>query len=93
MYKCTVVHAEPFPVLVPLIGEFVRAGAEMYICTKIRQGATFAAFHQLVQDTGLRAENITCRSHDSSPVQFLECLSLQHQHQELVVHRVCCSTA
>ena len=92
-YLSTVVHAEPFPVLVPLIKEFVRAGAEMYICTKIRQGTTFAAFLQLVRDTGLRAEKVADRSRESLPVQFLECLSLHQQHQHLVVHRICCSAA
>lgn len=86
--KYFVCHAEPFPVLVPLLASILASGAEAYICTTIRQTATFEYFLRLVHQSGLQAEEVAQSSYRAWPVQFLECLPLSDQSQRIVIHRL-----
>ena len=83
--KC---HAEPFPALVPLLASILTAGAEAYICTTIRQQATFDYFLRLVHQSGLKAEEVAQSSHREWPVKFLECLPLSDPSQHIVLHKL-----
>ena len=81
-------HAEPFPVLVPLLASILTCGAEAYICTTVRQTATFQYFLRLVHQSGLQAEEVAQSSNRVWPVKFMECLPLSDTSQHIVVHRL-----
>ena len=75
--------------LVPLLASILRSGAEAaYICTTVRQIATFELFLRLVHQSGLQAEKVAESSHREWPVKFLECLPLSDKSQHIVVHRL-----
>ena len=74
--------------LVPLIASILTAGAEAYICTTIRQIATFECFLRLVHQSGLQAEQVAQSSSREWPVKFLECLPLADRAQHIVLHRL-----
>lgn len=75
--------------LVPLINRIVNSGAEAYICTTVRQEATFEQFLRLVSDqSGLIAELVARSPSREWPVQFLECLPLCDPTQQIVLHKI-----
>ncbi len=75
--------------LVPLLAAVLQSGAEAaYICTTIRQIATFELFLRLAHQSGLQAEEVAQSSRREWPVQFLECLPLSDKSQHIVVHRL-----
>lgn len=82
------VPAEPFSVLVPLLAAILRTGAVAYICTTIRQTATFEYFLLLVHQQSLQVEEVAQSSCRDWPVQFLECLPLSGGSQQIVLHRL-----